>query len=157
MQTRMKTPQRYHFYQFLVMVVIAVLIAAESIYMLYRTSLEDHQLRLSEMARTHARMIEAVAEFDLEYSGDFPDGSTAATLSQIQQAHRTLSGFGQTGQFLIGLRKQGTIHAVIPLTPADLPRPGVFPAGAPLTRFMDEALNGSSGIGEAVDFRNVPA
>ena len=127
-----------------------------SIYMLYRASLEEHQRRLSEMAQTHARMIEAVAEFDLEYSGDFPEGSTAATLSQVRQAHNNLSGFGRTGQFIIGVRRQGAIHAVVPLQDVDLPAPGVFPAESPVTGLMDQALNGHSGIGEVLDFRNVP-
>ncbi len=86
-------------YLILIMTAVALVVTSITIYLLYRTAIDEDKERLVETAVSQARLIEAVARFDAVYSNDFPEGSTAATLSQIIDAHEQYKGFGRTGEF----------------------------------------------------------
>jgi hypothetical protein len=66
-------------------------------------------LRLVEIAKSQARLIEAIARFDKTYSNDYPFGARAATLHQIKDAHSRYEGFGKTGEFTLSTKKKGWI------------------------------------------------
>lgn len=69
------------------MAAAAVIVAAASIGILYRAAYNETLREMAHSAQLLANLMQAVAEFDQEYSAaDIPGGSRAATLLQIQAA-----------------------------------------------------------------------
>ena len=95
----------------LIVILSAVAFAAvgTSISVLYRASFEEQRARLTEFAQSQARLIEAIARFDVEFSKDDVEGGAAvATLSQVAEASRNSSGFGETGEYVLG-KQEGNL------------------------------------------------
>ena len=87
------------------MAAATLMVSAISIVSLYRTAINQHSLRLVEIVDSQARLIEAIAKFDSQYSdNDYPKGARAATLDQVAAAHREFKGFGETGEFTLARR-----------------------------------------------------
>jgi hypothetical protein len=97
----------------LIIIMIVIVMVAESISMgiLYRTAINEERLRLVEIAKSQARLFEAIARFDKAYSNDYPFGSRAATLHQIKDAHSRYEGFGQTGEFTLSMKKRAGLFS----------------------------------------------
>ena len=93
-----------------IMASISLLIEAVTITLLYRTAIQEEKNRLVESARSQARLIEAIARFDLKYSSNYPLGAEEATLSQIMDAHNQYEGFGKTGEFTLSKMNNRTDH-----------------------------------------------
>ena len=75
-----------------IMVAVSLFVVLFAIYLLYETSFAEEDARLAEAAKSHARLIEAVARFDSVHSRDaHPDGWKAATLGQVIDAPKLLS------------------------------------------------------------------
>ena len=91
--------QRYYLFE--TMVLVALGVAALSLYVLYEASFAEKKADLITIAQSRARVIEAVARFDLEQSSDFPEGHVEATLSQFREAHKEYKGFGNTGEYTL--------------------------------------------------------
>ncbi len=88
-----------------IMSAVLLIVSGIAIFSLYRTNLADQRDRLTEMARSHARLIEAIGDFDAAHSQhDHPAGAVGATLSQVQRAHGGYPGFGETGEFTLARR-----------------------------------------------------
>lgn len=66
--------------------VVILLTSLSGFFFLYRTAINEEQERLEEMAASEAAFVNAVAEFDKQYSDDYPGGSREATISQIVDA-----------------------------------------------------------------------
>ena len=66
-------------YLTVIMVAAVVAVAAINLVSLYRTGLAEGRERLRETAQSQARLIEAVARFDLVHSADVPGGSSERT------------------------------------------------------------------------------
>ena len=92
-----------------IMITTCILISIISIYPIYRTSINEERERLRETAKSQARLIESIAKFDEKYRSDYPEGSFAATLSQIMDAHKNYKGFGETGEFTLARREGDNI------------------------------------------------
>ena len=88
----------------LIMTAVAASIGIAAITILYDTLFEEERAHLVETARSQARLMEAVARFDLVHSLDYPEGAIAATISQIRDAHEKYLGFGETGEFTLARR-----------------------------------------------------
>lgn len=73
-------------------------------HILYHAALDEERSRLVETAQSQARLMEAVARFNEVYSLDYPEGSRAATIVQIKDAHERYLGFGETGEFTLARR-----------------------------------------------------
>ena len=75
------------------------------------TALEMHRAHARDVVQSRARIIEAVARFDARFSmGDVAGGASAATLSQIVEAHENFEGFGETGEFTLARREGDRIE-----------------------------------------------
>ena len=85
----------------LIMVTIVFCVELSTIGILYKTAITEERERLEETAKSQARLIEAVARFDRNYSGGYPYGAWQATIDQIQDAHSRYRGFGKTGKFTL--------------------------------------------------------
>jgi signal transduction histidine kinase/CheY-like chemotaxis protein len=149
----MSAEKRQLFFLLAIMILIAVLVTAISIFVLYQTAFEEERSRLVEAAQSQARLIEAVAEFDVEYSGDFPEGSEAATISQIKKSHDSFKGFGKTGEFTLAKIENDQIIFILSHRHSDLTIPKPVSINAKLAEPMRRALKGKSGTIIGMDYR----
>ena len=84
------------------MVLLAISVTGVSTFAFYDAYFEQQRARLTELAKSQARLMEAVARFDQAHSeDDHIDGASGATLSQIKEAHSKFEGFGETGEFVL--------------------------------------------------------
>ena len=136
-----------------IMATSSLIVAGVAITMLYRTAFKEEQARLVETAQSQARLIEAVARFDEKYSKDYPEGSEAATLSQITDAHEHYTGFGNTGEFTLSKKEEDNIVFLLSHRHFDLDRPRPIPFDSELAEPMRRALDGLSGTVIGLDYR----
>lgn len=123
---------------------------------LFDTYVETQEERLIGLVHSQARMIEAVAAFDQEFSRDvFPEGPLAATLSQVSEAYGEYRGFGATGEFVLGRRDGNHLVFLLSQRNYDLARPEPVPIGSGLGEPMRLALEGGRGSVVARDYRGV--
>lgn len=137
---------------------MAILVAATSLVaigILYTTAIREETIRLSETAKSQARLIEAVARFDKQYSSDFPAGSKQATLTQIRDAHSRYDGFGETGEFTLAEHKGEEIAFLLRHRHYDLESPKPVPWNSRIAEPMRAALSGKSGVIIGLDYRGV--
>ena len=136
-----------------IMIVVTFIVQGVAIILLYQTAFNEERTRLKETVISQARLMEAVAMFDLQYSNDYPEGSRKATLRQIIEAHRNYKGFGLTGEFTLAERDGDSIVFIMNHRYSDLvPRqPVSFDSG--LAEPMKMALSGKSGTMIGIDYR----
>ena len=136
------------------MAAATLLVSAVSIVSLYNTGIEQHRLRLVETVKSQARLIEAIAKFDSQYSnGDHPRGSWAATLDQVAAAHRQFEGFGETGEFTLARREGEQIVFVLSRRHTQSQTPQPIPFNGEWAEPMRQALSGRSGVLTGLDYR----
>ena len=90
----------------LITILIAVVLGSISttIYVLYEAAYQEQKERLIETVTSHARLMEAIARYDSDQMQQAQKSTTlaeAATLSQIEDAHRNYIGTSQTGEFTL--------------------------------------------------------
>ena len=129
----------------LVMVAVEVVVGTLALTLLYRASFDQQRERLTEVVRSRARLMEAIARFDIEYSADVPGGSFDATLYQIRQAHMRFEGFGQTGEFTLAKREADQIAFLLDHRHGGLASPAPVGFSSSLAEPMRRALLGQSG------------
>ena len=127
-----------------------------SLWFLYSAAFDQERSRLVEIAQSQARLMEAVARFDIIHSQDAdPRGSGAATLSQIIDAHSHYQGFGETGEFTLARREGDDIVFLLSFrhkNPEALRR---LPFRGGLAEPMRRALEGKTGSLVGLDYRGV--
>lgn len=121
--------------------------------LLYNVAVEEERYRLRELTQSQARLIEAVAQFDAQYSSDFPGGARAATISQIISSHENFEGVGGTGEFTIAEKKGDQIQFVLTHRHSDLEIPKPVPMNSSHAEPMRRALRGESGTLVGLDYR----
>ena len=136
-----------------IMAASSLMVAGVAITMLYHTAFKEEKARLVETAQSQARLIEAVARFDEKYSKDYPEGSEAATLSQIIDAHEHYGGFGKTGEFTLSKKEGDHIVFLLSHRHFDLDRPRPVSLKSELAEPMRMALRGRSGTVVGLDYR----
>lgn len=134
---------------------IVLAVEAITIGILYYTAITQEKLRLEETAKSNARLIEAVARFDKEYSNDYPFGARQATIDQIKDAHSKYRGFGETGEFTLSTRENDQIVFLLSHRHYDPDNPKPVPWNSQLAEPMRYALSGKSGTIIGIDYRGV--
>jgi signal transduction histidine kinase len=152
---QMKDTQRQRWSLILIMTGVGLVMTLVSIFVLYQTAYEEERSRLVEVAQSQARLMEAVAKFDMQYSHNYPEGTEAATLSQFIDAHKKFEGFGKTGEFLLAREKDDQIVFILSHRHSNLMIPQSLPVNSPLGLPIQRALNGESGTMVGPDYRNV--
>ena len=147
------TPRKRILSLTLIMFSIVVVVEAITIKTLYDTAFEEETQRLKEAAKSQARLIEAMARFDREYSNDYPFGAKQATISQIKAAHAEYEGFGETGEFTLSTREKDQIIFLLNHRHHDLNEPKPVPWDSELAEPMRLALSGKSGVIVGLDYR----
>jgi signal transduction histidine kinase len=139
-----------------IMALVFVAVAAVVIYALYTAAFEEQRARLTEVVQSRARFIEAVAHFDARFSReDVPGGPTAATLSQIVEAHENFEGLGETGEFQLARRDGDQMVFLVRQRHGGGESPRTIPFDSELAEPMRRALRGESGVTVGLDYRGV--
>ncbi len=136
-----------------IMAIGSLLVAATTIWILYRAAFEEERHRLVEAAQSQARLIEAVARYDRFHNDDHPGGWREATLSQIDEAHRSYRGFGETGEFTLAKLEGEKIVFLLGHRHQIVDHPQPVPLDSELAEPMRRALRGESGTVVALDYR----
>ncbi|MDM8545601.1 PAS domain S-box protein [Candidatus Venteria ishoeyi] len=141
----------------LTMFVAILFTAGSGGYIIYQTSISETAQRLTETAKSNARMIEEVAYFDKAHSKEMHSGASSfdATLSQVKAAHEQIR-FGQSGEFTLA-KKQGKQIVFLMrnyLAGMDIPNP-VSLDRTDRAEPMRRALSGKSGWMIGNDYRGV--
>lgn len=145
-----------------VVTLISILITATSIvtlstlWILYETSFNEERLRLIDMVKSRARLIEAIARYDIKDSKQHNRTVTDAhtrTLSQIINAHKNLQGFGETGEFTLARKDKNEIKFVLQQRHSHLVAPKPVNLNSKLAAPMRLALLGHSGTIIGKDYR----
>lgn len=138
----------------LIMTMSVLVVSGVAVTLLYNTAFEQKRDDLIHTAQSQARLMEAVARFDSQFSKtDYPGGPTAATLSQITDAHKQYSGMGETGEFTLARREGDQIVWLLRQRHHDLGMPESFPFANVLAEPMRHALMGQSGSLVGLDYR----
>ena len=138
----------------LIFIMAAVVVGTTGVALVatYRTAFQQQRARLIEAAQSQARLMEAVAQFDAQYSAeDLPGGAFEATLGQIRDAHGHFAGFGETGELEVAKREGDQIVFLLAHRPEDLASPGSISFSSQLAEPMRRALSGQSGSVVALD------
>jgi hypothetical protein len=149
------SPRRRIFLLIFIMSVIVIVVESIAMFNLYRTAINEERQRLVEIAKSQARLIEAVARFDKTYLHDYPLGSVEATLQQIKDAHIRYQGFGKTGEFTLSRKVNDRIVFLLNHRHYDLNNPQPVPWDSHLAAPMRLALSGKSGTIIGLDYRGV--
>lgn len=136
-----------------IMAVVTVSVEAVTIRLLYQTALAEERERLQEIAKSQARLIEAIARFDRKYSRYYSAGARAASLSQVLDAHRHYEGFGETGEFTLAQKNGDHIDFLLSHRHYDFADLKPVPLESPLAQPMHAALEGQSGTMIGPDYR----
>jgi hypothetical protein len=135
------------------MALLGIIVETVTIGLLYTTAVNEERTRLKETAQSQARLIEAIARFDIQYSSNYPFGSKEATLSQIIDAHDKYQGFGETGEFTLSKKEDDHIVFLLSHRHFDLQNPKPVPFDSKLAQPMRLALSGQSGTIIGLDYR----
>ncbi|PHS77503.1 MAG: hypothetical protein COB59_09225 [Rhodospirillaceae bacterium] len=138
-----------------VLMVVSVVVTLVSVGAMYKFSLDTEKTRLAEMVKSQVRFIEAIARHDSQtLTNPLPGEARKITLSQVLDVLGQHSGFGQTGEFVLGERQGDKIEFLS--WPRHLDQkieatPFMAQAAEPMRR----ALLGQSGVMTGIDYRSV--
>ncbi len=137
------------------MSVIALAVGMMAIHFLYQAALKQTEESLIETVDAQARLIEAVARFDRIHSEDaHRQGASAATISQIIDAHSHDHGIGETGEFTVARLEGDDMVFILErrhAAPTELER--IPFSGSTLDEPMRRALSSESGTVVGSDYR----
>ena len=137
----------------LLIAAVILTVGTVSASLLYNAAITEERTRLTEIAQSQARLIEAVYRFDSEYSNDYPEGSLKATLSQIEDAHMNYGGFGETGEFTVARLENDQIVFLFSLRHQTTEDQLIIPMNSGLAEPQQRALSGESGTMVGIDYR----
>jgi two-component system CheB/CheR fusion protein len=141
---------------FLTMAAATMIVSAVSIFSLYTAAIDQHRLRLVEIVKSQARLIEAVAQFDsINNAGEQPEDARAATLKQVAHAHSQFEGIGESGEFAMARREHNQIVFVLSRKHLKTETPRPIPFNGEWAEPMRRALSGLSGVFTGLDYRGV--
>lgn len=88
-----------------ILVLVALAATGVTLAALYATAMQQQRERVTEIAQSQARLIEAVARFDRGHAAGYDEAPGEATLRQIRDARRGFAGFGQSGELVLARRE----------------------------------------------------
>jgi len=136
-----------------IMAALCLVVGSATISVLYQAAIDEEEARLEETVKGQARLIEAIARFNSEYSQDYPGGPRKATLSQIMDAHGRHKGFGETGEITLSQLEGNRMVFLLSHRHGDRHNPKPVPLESELAEPMRLALSGRSGTIVGLDYR----
>lgn len=136
------------------MMLVGAISSIASIGILYNSAVEAEKSRLVSLVSSKARLINAIAVFDSQYSRvDHPEGAVGATLSQVKNSFEFKNGFGETGEFVVGTLNGGNIEFLMSSRALNqTPQPIAINDSA--AEPMRRALNNQSGTIIDLDYQS---
>jgi PAS domain S-box-containing protein len=124
---------------------------------LYTASLNQQRERLSEIANTQARLIEAIARSDQANYGltHTSEETFAYSLGQVREAQSNIKGLGKTGEFTLAQFQDNHIVYLMTSRHFDPTHPAIISLYSKLAQPMRRALNGETGTMTGLDYRGV--
>ena len=135
------------------MAAATLLVSAVSIISLYNTAIEQHRLHLVETVKSQARLIESIAQFDLQQKNNISGDGQLALLEKIIEAQSDYKNFGETGEFVLAQRQDDQIEFLLQLRHSQLKTLKTIPLKGNFAEPMRRALAGESGIVTGLDYR----
>lgn len=135
------------------MATVSLVVTVITIYVLYTASFQEQKARLRETCQNQARLLESIGRYAREHS---PDRWQQATLDQITDARRRYEGFGKTGEFMLGHRRDDEIVFLLHHRHSGLENPDPVPFrgdDGDKALPMQLALLDSSGVVIGADYR----
>jgi len=121
---------------------------------LYNAAFDEQAARLTETVKSRARMIEAIARFDMSFSADSPYGNPfETTLAQVKEAHQEFVGGAKSGEFVMARRMGDKIEFLMRQHHSTSTPPSPVAFNEANAEPMRRALNGESGVVVAPDYR----
>lgn len=137
-----------------IMTAVSAVVAGITIRLLYGAAFTEESARLVAIVKSQARLIEAIARHEEEDSPqDHPVGARAATLHQLEEAHKQYKGFGETGEFTLAHRDGDQIVWELSHRHSDLRPPEPVKFDSQLAEPMRRALNRQAGTMVGLDYR----
>lgn len=131
--------------------VACLIVAAIIISMTYRADVAHTFLRLQDTVTSQARLIEAVARYDIKHETDRKPADQ--TLGQVIDAFQNFTGLGETGEFALARRVGDRIVFLYQQRVGAAAIPTSIAMDAEWAEPMRRALRGASGTVIAVDYR----
>ncbi len=139
------------------MTAVSVVVVAFTLWMLYRANFDQRVNELTAMIEGQVSLIDAVARFDREFSEHaYAAGSRAATLQQVTEAYTNLGGFGETGEFVLGIREDDRIKFLSDFRFPEKDTRRVVPFTTDRAAPMRRALSNEHGWMIGPDYRGEP-
>jgi len=132
------------------MIAVSVIVLTLTLWMLYQSNFQQRVEGLQAMVRGQVSLIDAVARFDQQHSGS---GSWDATLKQIVDGYSRLGGFGKTGEFVLGHRRDDQIEFLSEFRFDKKDARKIIPFTTDRAAPMRRALNNEPGWMIGLDYR----
>jgi PAS domain S-box-containing protein len=136
-----------------VMAMVATGVALVALLASYRMGIGVEEDRLANVVESQARLLEAVARFDREFSQGYPGGAEAATLSQYREANLDFRGMGETGELTLAVRNEDWIRFLLQKREDGREAPDSVPWSGELAAPQRRALEGEAGVMVGLDYR----
>lgn len=147
------TPREWLMYRSLLLAVVSIVSVTSSIGLLYQSSSTAEQKRLLDMVETQGSLIDAVANFDAKYNdADFPGGARKATIKQIRESMVQSSGFGKTGELILGEFNEQKVLFLMPSRHSGTENLE-FHIAEQHSNAMKQAIAGYTGTLQEIDYR----
>ena len=137
-----------------ILVLVVVVAGGVGMTLLYRAALTEQRARLSELAQSQTRLIEAITEHELVATGKaLSPRIRAVVFSQVQAAHSSFDTAGQTTEIAIAQQQGDQILYLLRHKQHADQAPQSLPLNTPLAEPMRLALAGKSGTLIGTDYR----
>jgi PAS domain S-box-containing protein len=148
--------ERRRFWGLVMLLVIASTVTGTiASLILYQTALREKSGFLLTEVQNLARLINAVARFDRNTFRDV-GRATQATLSQIEDAFKSQSSMGETGEIMMGRTEDKKIVIFLRYRDHKLNQNQILPQDKKRSGAMSRALAGETGVGEFADLNGEP-
>jgi len=146
--------ERHPFNQlFLIMATATLLVSAVSIISLYNAAIEQHRLHLVETVKSQARLIESIAQFDLQRKNNISGYDQLALLEKIIEAQSGYKDFGETGEFVLAQRQGDQIEFLLQFRHSQPEPLKTIPLKGNFAEPMRRALAGESGVVKRAEYQ----
>lgn len=122
---------------------------------LYRVAINQYELRLTETVKSHARLIESVARFELTNTGLDVEEVLDRTVERVLDAHAQFDGFGESGEFILTRIINDQINFLVSQKQDSDSLPAPIPVAGKWAEPSRLALAGQSGFVVGPDYRGV--
>lgn len=139
------------------MAIVAITVAGVTLVVLYQAAWQSQQMRLGEMAKNQAKMLEVIAQQRIDDNPNLPAGSTfQSTIKLMQEAGQHFQGFGESGgEFTLGRLKDNRIEILLNKRHNNNGEVMYVEQNTNLAQPMRRALAGKSGVMTGLDYDGV--